>query len=61
MGGRPTHALLKTKNTLDLQTDKGHAYRAALSKMTSPALIGEFVGMDRALLYMPRIGLKVKE
>ena len=27
----------------------------------SPVLIGEFVEMDRALLYMPRIGKKVKE
>jgi len=29
--------------------------------MISPALIGEFVEMDRALLCMPRIGKNVKE
>ena len=29
--------------------------------MISPVLIGGFVEIDRALLYMPRIGLKVKQ
>ena len=29
--------------------------------MISPVLIGGFVEKDRALLYMPRIGKKVKE
>ena len=37
-------------------------YKYLLQKnMIAPVLIGGFVEMDRALLYIPRIGKKVKE